>query len=716
MSIGFRTGTPTLAWISLAVLVILSVWLYRRTNPPLPVWLRIALASFRIGAVVLLMLALLEPVIGFSREFQRARRVLLLVDHSASMEREELGKTRSARVDSLLASRTFRAFESSVELTTRYFGADLSASPVQVDRSGTALGDVLLEADQMQLTAPADYWILVSDGRSNAGRDPSAVALRLRSPTVAIDAAVDVGAFDVRLADMEFDPIQFVGQKSDIMARLNWHNAEGRDAIVELRQNTRVLSQARLAIGEEGGFGDVTLEYTPTEPGQQLLEVAIVPIEGEETTDNNARTISVKVLKSRLMVLLVTAQPDYEVGFLKRYLDQSDKYDVDLVVTATAAGNLSGRIPDRQTELNRYDLIILHDPDPQLLESRRPLFESYLADKGGGLWVMMGERFASRGPVDWFNSLLPFSQSVRRAIQYTQFEGEPSESQLFHPTVRLADDRAAIRRIWTDMPPFGMLVPCDSADPHGVMLAFVAGGNVWSRLPILGYKRVGPGKVLASSAGPFWPWGFVTLGLGKSADTYAAFVGGTAEWLTVTDDFDPVRIAPDKDVFTRGETVRFSGFAGDLGFRPIDGATGSVTLNERAGSGRYEMDLQELGEGRYRAEFSQLPPGEYAYDAFIEKGGRELKRATGAVRVESFSLEEFDQSGHPQALRAVAGRTAGAYYSFREFDLALASMKTTPVVEKVEGQVTFFNKLWLLLVFIGLLAAEWFIRKLNHLV
>ncbi len=716
ISIGFRTGTPLLAWISLAVLIGLAVWLYRRTNPPLPAWLRLLLGALRIGAVALLMLALLEPVVSYSREYERTRRVLALIDHSASMDRQELGATRAARVDSLQQIETFRDLESSVELTTRYFGADLSASPVQVDRSSTALGDILFEADQQQLTAPADYWLLIGDGRSNAGRDPVDVAPRLRTAVIAVDMAIDVGAFDIRLADLDYDPVQFVGQSTEITARLSWHNASGKEALIELRQGNRALTQTRYTIGQEGGFGDVALTYAPTDPGQHLLEIAIVPLDGEETTDNNSRTISVKVLKSRLLVLLATSRPDYEVGFFKRYLDQSDKYDVDLVVTAPVSGNLGGRLPERQTELNRYDLVVLHDPDPQQLESSRTLLASYLADKGGGLWVMMGERFAARGPVAWFNAMLPFFQSARREIQYAQFDGEPAEGQLFHPAVRLAESRAAIRDVWLSMPPFGTLVPCDSADPNAVMLAFVGGGSPWARLPILGYKRVGPGKVLASAAGPYWPWGFVTLGLGHGAETYQALVNGAAEWLTVTDDFDPVRIGPDKQVFTRGETVRFSGFAGDLGFRPIEGATGSVSLQSRGSDDRFERDLLELGEGRYRADFEQLPPGEYSYEAFIEHGGRELKRTTGAIQIESFSLEEFDQSGNPQVLRAIAGQTGGSYHTFREFEQALASIDIAPAVETVEGKITFFNKLWLLLMFIGLLAMEWLLRKLNHLV
>ncbi|MBD3403508.1 hypothetical protein GF420_11475 [candidate division GN15 bacterium] len=716
IAVDFQTGTPVLAWLALIVLIALSIYLYRRTNPPLPVWLRLILGVLRAGAVIVLMALLLEPVISYSSEFERSRRVSILVDHSLSMDREEIGSTRAARVDSLLNTPDFRQLSDQLSVSRYHFGAELQASPNEVNRDKTAIGDALYELDQQEIAQPADYWLLLSDGRSNAGREPPTVVPGLTTPVVTVDMAIDVGNFDLRLADVSFNPVQFVGQQGEIDVRLNWHNAAGREALVELREGNRTLTQRRLSIEEEGGFGDLTLDYTPTDPGQKLLEVAIVPLEGEETTDNNARTISMKVLKSRLLVLLVSAEPDYEIGFLKRFLDNSDKYDVDLVVTAGSAGNLSGRIPDRQTELNRYDLIVLHDPDPLRLESRRPLLQSYLADKGGGLWVMMGERFAARGPVDWFNAWLPFYQSARRSIEYTEFQGEPVEGQLFHPAVRLADSRAAIRETWANLPPFAALVPADSADPNGVILANVASGNRWSRFPILGYKRIGPGKVIASAAGPFWRWSFVTRGLGEPSDNYDKFVEGVTSWLTITEDFDPVRIGPEKQVFTRGEPVRFDGFASDLGFRPIPGATGSVSLTGENETDQFEADLIELGDGRYRAEFTGVPPGTYQWEGRLEKDGRELKESEGVIQVESFSLEEFDQSGDPQTLRTIAQLSGGSYHTFREFDEALRTIETEQVVETVQGEFTLFNKMWLLLLFVGLLSVEWLLRKLNHLV
>ena len=715
IAIDFRTASPVLVVLALLVLLGLTVYLYRRTNPPVPLWLKLVLGGLRVFAVLALIGALAEPVIEYTRSDERRPRVSVLADFSSSMDREELGLTRAQRLDSLLQSPGYKAFENTADISPYFFAGELSPRRNNLTRDRTALGEAIYQLEQEQIAEPADYWLVFSDGKSNAGRQPQEVAQSFPIPIEVVDMATDVGNFDLRLADIDFTPVLFVGQKTTITPRINWHNAEGRTALVELREKNRVVAQGRFPISEEGGFGDVPLEYTPESPGQKLLEVAIVPLEGEESTENNSRSISVKVLKSRLSVLLVAQRPDYEVGFLRRFFEQSEKYDVEFIATGPKSGNLSGRFPQQQTELNRYDLVILYDPDPVELEPRRDVIQSYLADKGGALWVIMGPRFAARGPVDWFNQMLPFSQSRRQDVVFTEFAAEPAEGNLFHPAVRLAEDRAAIRERWAQQPPFRMLVLCDQVVDNSQILAQsppLYGNQRW---PIMGYRRIGPGKLIASTALPFWNWRFVTVGLGDDPGAYNALVEGTSSWLTITDDFDPVRIVPEKRVFTRGEPVRFDGYANDLGFRPLPDVSGTVSLTDKAGES-FEADMAELKPGLLRATINQLPPGNYEYRASLDQGGRELKTVTGVIQVETYSLEEFDQSGDPATLQALARLSGGKYYTFRQFDAALAAMDLSLINETESGEFSMWGKMWLLALFVAALSLEWLLRKLNHLV
>jgi hypothetical protein len=717
ISVEFLTHTPILVWLGLAALIALAVYLYYRTNPPVPKYMRIILGALRIVAVLALIVALLEPVFSYSREFERKKRVSVIIDKSASMERVELGMSRSARLDSLLSGDSFSRLKYGAEIQTYYFGDNLETSPDRVRKDKTAIGDAVNALKTREVTLPADMWVLFSDGRSNSGSLPAEAAKGETTPILAVNLASELGGFDLALEDVSFNPVLFVGQPTDIKVTFNWRNAQGKRPTIQLLKGERTLAETPFPISEEVGTGETTLKYVPTEPGQELLKVNIPAMEGEESAANNSRTISVKVLKSRLLVLLVTERPDYEVGFLRRYLAQSDKYEVDLKVTGTKAGNLSGQFPSKQTELNRYDLVVLFDPDPQSLDGKEALLKSYLSERGGAVWVLMGPQFASRGPVQWFNTLLPFSQSTKRAVEYFEFHGEPAEANLFHPTVRLADDRTTIRETWAKLPPFKSLVRCDVVDPTSSVLAYVSDATrAAGKSPILGYRRFGPGKLLASAALPFWTWGFVDIGFGGDGAGYRTFIDGTTRWLTTRDDFDPIRITPEKEVFSRGEAVKFNGYAYDQGFRPITGVTGMVKLEDSERKRTFDADLIDRGEGHLDAAFEQLPPGKYDYTAVMQKDGAELKRNTGALVVEAFSLEEFDQSGDPATLQALARLSGGKYVTISDFDNAINDVDINPLRVAVVGETIVWNKFWLLLVFVGSLGVEWMLRKLNQLI
>ena len=716
-SIHFLTAFPVLVSLALVALLALAVYLYLRTNPPLPRAWRILLGALRVIAVLSLLAVLFEPVINYSRDFERPRRISVLLDRSRSMDRVESNLSRRARLDSLLSSESYARIRQSATVTPYYFAGEIAPDQDKIQPDRTALGDALHSLKSAQMTEPSDGWIVFSDGRSNSGRAVSEAAGSLGIPTTTIDMASSAESFDVAIDAVDYNNVMFVGQASEIKVKLTWKNASGKSVRIALTGGDGAAPTADFPITEPSGKGEVTLKYLPAQPGQRLLRVNISPLEGEESDRNNSRTISVKVLKSRLQVLLVTAHPDYEIGFLRRELLKSDHYAVDLCVTGPRAGNLSKRFPSGQTELNRYDLVVLHDPDPSAFEPASSVLKSYLSERGGAIWVLLGEQFAARGPVKSFNDLLPFSQENRRPIEYFDFNGEPDENNLFHPSVALADNRTGIRVAWNNLPPFKTLVRCDLKDPNATQLVYAAIPSLPSaKTPILGYKRFGPGKLLASAALPFWSWGFQNVGFGGSDSTYTGFINGTVRWLTTRDDFDPIRVSPQKEVFSRGEAVRFDAYAYDQGYRPIPGVTGSVKLKNRETSAEFEADLISHAEGKLDASFERIAPGQYSYTATLLRDGQEIRRNEGSVAVEQFSLEEYDQSGDPAALASLARLTGGTSWSYRQFNDAVAAMNLAPVQETSSGEIVLWSKFWLLLLFVLSLSAEWLIRKINQLI
>lgn len=706
-----------LLWVALFFIVLLglSIFLYRRTNPPISKKLKALLMALRIIAVIALFVALAEPVITIYKNYERPRRVALLKDVSLSMNEIELDKSRASRLDSLLSNSAFERFADLTEVTTYYVGDKLSEERKDVGSDATALGTALKELNELEIGNRSDYWLLLSDGNSNAGLDPRLASKQLNVPVVTVDLSSGSDKFDLAVEQVNYNPVIFAGQSSEIIVNLSWNSSPNQPVNIELIDSNRVVTQKVFNIQQSEGEAEVKLEYRPTSPGKKFLSVSIPSLAGEENPDNNRTTFAVKVLKSRLKILLACEAPDYEVGFLKRFFDRVDKYDLELVVTGPNAGNLGGSIPSRQTELNQYDLIILYDLPPARINSRAELFDSYLKEKGGSLWVITGER-ASKGVYnEQFTRLLPFYSDKANNLLFGNYNAIPIEGQLFHPVLRLGESQAEIRRIWNEQPPFTSMYVNNHVNPNGVVLAQVPDNRMRTTYPVLGYMRSGPGKTLASAVLPFWKWGFVQLGLDGDDTFYSRFIEGVASWLTVSDDLEPIRIASQKDIYHRGETVRFDGFAYDLGFRPLEGVTGQVAVVNENDNSTTETDLLPQTEGAFRAELFNLGAGDYSYQAKFEKDGRILKELSGQFKIESFSLEEFNKSGKPEIMRAIAQASGGSYFNYNQFDDALNSINIDQVTVEETNEISLWNKFWLLLIFIGALSLEWLIRKMNQM-
>jgi len=716
LSIDFLTNSPVLVWLAFLVLIGFAVFSYYRTNPPLPKKFRIVLGVLRGIAVVALILALLEPVFSFSREYDRPRKISVLIDRSDSMEKVEQGKPRRARADSLLSSSIMGALEAQAEVSKYLFAGALDKDNGKLQPDKSAIGEALYEIEKLELAEPADYRILFSDGSSNYGRSPIEAAAVVSAPILAVDITAAAAEFDISVTDISFNAVVFAGQPTEIKTKLAWQGKPSQPVTVRLYDSTKVLTEEKFTAGQEGGLAEVTLKFVPDRPGEKILRISVPAQERELTDKNNSRSFSIKILKSKMSVLLAADQPDYEVGFIKRFFENSDRYDVKFIATGRKLGNQRGVFPSVQAEINRYDMIILYDPDPAQYQTSSNVIRSYLTDRGGSLWVLMGENISGRGPVGWFDELLPFSQSSKLTIDRRQFHAEPVEGNLLHPSNRIADDQQSIRQAWAQLPPFESLVQCDVVSADAVILSDTQSPlQLDSRLPVTGFKRQGPGKVFASAALPFWSWKFINSGLGGDEFLYTKFIDGVSSWLTVIEDIEPVRIQPVKRVFSRGETVQFDGFAYDLGFRPLPGVIGSVHLSGQSGGSGIVEDLLAKGEGEYTAEFNNLQAGKYKWRGRFEKDGKTIKENSGEILVETYSLEEFDQGG-VATLTAIADRSGGKYVRFNQFNQMTSIIETSPIRMSQSGEMVIWGKFWLLIVFISALSIEWLLRKMFQLI
>jgi hypothetical protein len=718
ISLDFLTHQIIVTALFLLLFLLFSFYLYRRTNPPLPGGVRILLGALRIIAVLALFLSLFEPVLSFRRDYERKPKFTILIDRSTSMNMLEMGKTRQERAESLLTSSSFKVFASDFNINYEYFAADLYAESEPFDTDRTAIGEALTELSKKQAGDPSEYWLLLSDGISNTGIAPAEAASQLKTPVYTIGLAAETSEKDIAITGIDFNRIVFAGRPTTIKASLEWQGMNNERVDVAVRSGDKVLASSTTMLPPGNLKQEIELKFTPERPGQQTFKVAIPGLADEVSQENNGQSFSMTVLKSKMKVLLVSDRLDWEYSFLYRFLANSESIDLSPVVFRGDGSYLVGRFPGSQSELNSFDLIILYDINPQTLKSRRDMFGAFINDRGGSLFVMLGENYLKSPFPRWLDDYLPLINTDRRPGMplYFQFNGRPMENYLFHPAVRLAESRQGVREAWSQLPHFEELIPTDSVAPNSEILVAADIALGANNPPILAFRNIGGGRVLATTAAPYWHWSFFVYGFGENDREYKMFLDGIVSWLSIKEGYDPIRIIPDKNVFTKGEKIGFDTYVYDLGFRPIPNASGYVALINEQSRDTVFSHLIEIGDGRYRADFDLILPGRYKYVGVVEKDGKTLKEASGQIAVESYSIEEYQRKPDLETLEAVSRLTGGRFFGIDNFDSLYTAVDRRPLSFAKQYEITIWNKTWLLIIFISALGIEWLLRKKFQLV
>jgi len=717
LSFNLLTGRSFITALFFILFILFAIYIYRQTNPPISKGLKILLTALRIIAVVALFLALFEPVLSYKRDYSRKPRLTMLVDRSKSMDIMDEGRSRKERIDSLFATDGFTKFAGEFDITTEEFADGLKENDKSFDVEKTAVGDAITKLSEQEIARPSEYWILLSDGISNSGISPVTAATGIKTPIFSVGVGLETSEKDVAISAVDHNPVVFAGKPTELTVHMEWSGMNNDSAKVEIIGGNKTLETKSIPLPPGKLKQDEKISFTPERPGQQTFEVKIPEINGEVQKDNNDRSFSMTVLRSKLKVLLASDRLDWEFSFLNRFLSNMNNVELTRVVTKKDGGYLGEAFPSKQEELNQYDLIILYDVDIARLKSKSELFKSFLADRGGGIFAILGENYLKSSFPRWIDSYLPFAATNKRAkIDYVRFNGNPSENYLFHPAVRLADNRQSIHEGWSSLPPFETIVPADSIMPGSEILVS-SGVNMYGKdLPVLGLRNFGGGKTLAVTAAPFWHWLFYAYGFGGEGKEFRTLFEGIVNWLALREESDPIKITPDKTIYTRGEKAGFSASAFDLSFRPIGGATGGITLINQVSGDTTLTQFVEKSEGQYRAEFEILAPGKYKYIGSIEKDGKKLRESSGEITVEAFSIEEYRRQPDFGTLASISRATGGFFYPLNEIDSLYAKMKADRIEMSVQKEIVLWNKIWLLVIFILALAVEWFIRKRYQLI
>ncbi len=712
------------AWIYLTALAAAVVgvrWFYRRAPENMSRGMAALLAVMRGAALACLIVLLMEPVLSLVRTSRERPVVAVLLDASRSMAIDDgtAGAVRGEEAVALLDEIVLPRAGRDAEIAAFTFAGSLE--PLATERQAIN-GPVEFTGEITDIASAFDVLrrelagrnlgavVIATDGATNVGASPYDAGVRLGVPVFTLGVGESDAGMDIAVREATTNRVSYSGESLPIRVRVSSFGFADGEAAVELREGNDLLDTSTFALSRTGEESEITFRVTPDRPGIHRYSVSVPPVRGERLTANNTRVAVTDVVKGRIRVLLAAPRPSHDLSFLRREYERDPNVELDVLVGSERAGVLVGAAPASLEELTRYDLVVIVEP-----AVGEPLPDDWLSEyvesRGGGLLLaglpVAGIPEGEGRPDNGASGLAALSPIVSGPAPGRPAEGRVSlavagESS---PVTRLVSDRAANIERWLELPPVWTLG--SGATAAGGATVLVSSGSADVAGPVLATARHGAGQVMSIAAEGVWRWGLAA----DEAGLLGRLAANAARWLTARGELTRVVLESDRDVYATGERVGLTAQVYTADFRPAADADVSCTVSRgQEAAPLEEFELAPDGE-LYRAILAPLPPGRYTATASAVLGGEDVGRDATEFTIEEFSLEDAEVRRRSTQLARLSDETGGGYYTPETVGDFPEAVPLEWTARRTSREIELWNSPWVLVLFVGLMGAEWALRR-----
>jgi hypothetical protein len=710
--------------IGIFILAILLAFLtYERTYPPISKRKKALLLSLRIVALFCLFLVLSEPILTIARKLIQKPVVAILLDTSKSMNLKGTQLSRKEELQNLLKSDPFEKLSSKAEL--EIYGFADTIFPLDLNRNfpdslgkATSIGEATKSVEERLKEKNLRGILIASDGANNLGEDPVFVAKSKEIPIYTCGIGEYIPPKDIAIARIVYNDIGYVENKIPIqvdISQVGFDNLKIPVSIKEVSQGggKETLAQENLTLSTSGGTQTVDFAITPQKEGIHQYELTVPQQKDELVQENNRRIFSIKVLKSKIKVLLVTGSLNWEYTFLKRALEKDKNIEIESLVYGKNRKILEGRFPQGEKETSEFDILILVDPPNFVFAEHKTEINDFVFKNGGSALFLLGKDFIESKAFMEATSILPFDLKGAN-IRYlpANLYLELTQEGRLHPITRLVENSEENLKVWSELPPFLGLIDLGSFSKDAVALAtFRSPFNQEAILPGLVVRNYGKGKLMATTVTPFWRWDFLLWGIGKDNQSYQKFWNNSIRWLVTREDMDLINIFTDKKIYKSGERINFSAKIFDQNYQKIKDASVLLKIKGEASADSEMLSLSLDLMGDYNGTLRSLPPGKYLFKGEVFRDDTKIGSKSGEFTVEEYSLEDANLTTDFDLLKKMAEVSGGKFYEKDQIGNLVNDLELTEKKEERTKEIQLWNHPILLILFIGCLSAEWAIRK-----
>ncbi|MCA9262149.1 MAG: hypothetical protein KDA61_23185, partial [Planctomycetales bacterium] len=388
----------------------------------------------------------------------------------------------------------------------------------------------------------------------------------------------------------------------------------------------------------------LSLEHTPTVPGEFKLTVRAESPDGELITSNNEQSSFITVRKGGVKILYLAGSarigggPSFEPRFVRKSLAAHADFHVDYELINYARDEVDYR--DRLRGAG-YDVFLIGDVDVKGLTQRTWREIATQVERGAGLAMLGG--FHSFGPGGFRGTQIESALPIEMGRVERQNFGEPIREDMHlpapvkfmpierngrvHPILQLADGNDNLE-LWRKMP---SLNGANRLDPLRLKpnAERIAQADDASRHPLLVLGGWGDGRTAAFAVDSTWLWQ-----LGGYGEEHRRFWRQFVLWLAKKelDDEEQAWIRLDQRRYQQGSRVEFAVGSASDGDESGQRVEYEVRVDKPDGASAVVATVQR-GERRVGAFSDTALGGVYTVRVVARRAGQVIGEAAARLAV-----------------------------------------------------------------------------------
>ncbi len=373
--------------------------------------------------------------------------------------------------------------------------------------------------------------VIMTDGNYTTGKNPLYDAEALGIPLYTVGVGDTTDQKDVLVEKIVTNTLAYTETQVPVDVSIKSSGFNGEKAEVTIMDGSAVVDRAMITMLSGVQHYNLKMHVVPKEEGTKKYTVNISKLPGEITDRNNTRSTFIKVLKSKLHVLMLAGAPSTDVSVVRQTLSEDQHITVRTLIQKNVNQFYEGSFS--KTIIDSADCIILIGfPSSATNSIVVQELRDIISQKSKPVLFICAKttdytKLQLLEPFLPFSTLAPGTGEVFVAVSIPEKEKQ-------HPLITLEGNMTADG--WQQLPPIYRSQTSFRAKPESEVLAFAAMQNIVLNEPLVLIRNINRQKSFAITGEGVWRWRLLAQGNAQTENFFPLLISNAVRWLTTKED------------------------------------------------------------------------------------------------------------------------------------------------------------------------------------